>query len=293
MKSVPGWFSSENPQVRWLRAVLVAAALLGMLLSVPLWLAVREYPLVPICEGWPSLPPPYGPWLLAITLLSLIAALRFFRPAIIFFLAATFYLYCCDQSRGQPWIYLYWVLLLLNLLPERVAVAACRLAITVAYVWAGIQKLNPTFFRVIPPWFVQPAVDCGLPGSIVSALRTAVAATPFLEIGIGAGLWFSRTRRPVIAVAVVMHLLAILLLSFQPNNANMVVWPWNLAMIALLIVLFGSKEGASFPQSLQDLRTSIAGTVVVALFAFLPALSFLGWWDSYFSWALYSARAFP
>jgi hypothetical protein len=284
------WFATSDPQVARLRAVLMAAALLGMLLSVPLWLATREYPLVPISTSWPALPPVCGPWLLGITLLSLMVAAWFFRAAIILFLCATLYLYCCDENRGQPWIYLYWVMLLLNLLPERIAVAACRVALSAAYIWASIQKLNPAFFRVIPTWFVQPAADLGLPGPPISALRMAVALTPLWELFIGVGLWFAKTRRAAIAVAAIMHLMVLLFLGFQHNNLNLVVWPWNVAMVALLVVLFGSREPVSLPESLRELWTSKFGAAVTGLFAFLPALSFVGGWDSYFSWAVYSAN---
>jgi hypothetical protein len=54
--------------------------------------------------------------------------------------------------------------------------------------------------------------------------------------------------------------------------------------------LFGSKEGASLPQTLRALRQSWSGALVVGLCGLLPALSFFGWWDSYFSFALYSAN---
>jgi hypothetical protein len=283
-------FLAADHRVRWLRVVLLGATLLGMLSCIPLWLTTREYPLVPIFTSWPVVPPIYGPLLLGVTLLSLAAAAWFFRPAISFFLVATLYLYCCDQNRGQPWMYLYWVMLLLNLLPDRVALAACRVALSLVYLWAGIQKLNGTFFRVIPAWFVQPAGDWGLPDAVVAGLRAGVSLTPLLEIFIGAGLWFPKMRRFAIATAAVLHGAALLFLGPLGHNINLVVWPWNIAMIALLIILFGLKECASLPQTLRELRRSLSGVLVVGLYGLLPVLSFFGWWDSYFSFALYSAN---
>jgi hypothetical protein len=228
--------------------------------------------------------------LLGVTLFSLAAAARFFRPAIVFFLAATLYLYGCDQNRGQPWMYLYWMMLLLNLLPERSALAACRVLLSLVYLWAGVQKMNGTFFRAIPPWFVQPAIGWGLPAAVVAGLRVGVSLTPFLEIFIGAGVWFPGTRRFAIATAVVLHGASLLFLGPLGHNINLVVWPWNIAMAVLLVILFGAKEDASLPQTLRELRRSWSGMLVVGLCGLLPALSFFGWWDSYFSFALYSGN---
>ncbi len=287
---IPRPFIAADLRVRRLRAVLLGATLLGMLSCIPLWLATREYPLVPVSVSWPALPPAWGPLLLALTLFSLVVAAWFFRPAISFFLVATLYLYGCDQNRGQPWMYLYWVMLLLNVLPERTALAACRVALSLVYLWAGIQKLNVTFFKVMPAWFVHPATDWGLPDSIVAGLRLGVALTPLWEIFIGAGLWFPQTRRIAMALAAVLHGAALLFLGPLGYNVNLVVWPWNIAMVALLLVLFGMKEGIALPQTLRELRRSWSGTLVVGWFGLLPALSYCGWWDSYFSFALYSAN---
>jgi hypothetical protein len=41
-------------------------------------------------------------------------------------------------------------------------------------------------------------------------------------------------------------------------------------------------------QTLAELGRSRVAVVVVALFSFLPVLSFAGWWDSYFSFTLFA-----
>jgi hypothetical protein len=114
--------------------------------------------------------------------------------------------------------------------------------------------------------------------------------TPLWELFIGAGLWFPQTRRFAFATAAVLHGAALVFLGPLGHNVNLVVWPWNIAMVALLLVLFGTKTDASLPQSWRELRRSWSGMLVVGLFGLLPALSYCGWWDSYFSFALYSAN---
>jgi hypothetical protein len=281
-------FCASDPRVRNLRAALVVATLSGMLFCLPLWLGTREYPLLPLFPHSLILPSGWGPWLPGLALFSLVAAIRFFRPATIFFLAITLYLYGCDQNRGQPWIYMYWVMLLLNLLPEKTALVSCRVAFSMVYFWAGAQKLNGPFFNSMPAWFIQPAVGWGWPHALVAGLQAGVALTPFSEIFISLGVWHARTRWPAIGLAATMHVLALLLLGPLGHNTNLVVWPWNLAMIVLLLVLFGSRPCASLPESWGELRRSRKALVIVGLFGLLPILSFFGCWDSYFSFALYS-----
>lgn len=179
---------AANSRVRWLRVVLLGATLSGMLCCIPLWLNTREYPLVPILPHWLILPSGCGPLLLGLILASLVVAAWFFRPAVLFFLVATLYLFGCDQNREQPWFYIYCVMLLLNLLPEPTALAACRLALSFVYFWAGVQKLNGTFFNVVPAWFVHPAADWGWPTAIIATMRACVYFTPFLEVFIAVGV---------------------------------------------------------------------------------------------------------
>jgi hypothetical protein len=285
-----GLFPTVDPRILWLRVTLLAATLSGMLSCIPLWLSTREYPLVPISSSWPVLPPTFGMWFFGLTLASLVAALWFFRTAIAFFLAATLFLYGCDQNRGQPWMYLYWVLLLLSLFSDKTVLPACRLALALVYFWAGIQKLNGTFFTAIPAWFVQPAIGWGLPHVMVAGLRASVALTPLFEIFISAGIWFPKTRWLAIAIAAILHGAALVFLGPLGHNVNLVVWPWNIAMVALLVVLFGSKECTGLPQTLRELRRFRGVSLVLGLYALLPILSFFGCWDSYFSFALYSAN---
>ena len=177
----------------------------------------------------------------------------------------------------------------------------------------------------MPAWFVGPAEKWHLPSAAIDVFRWAVAATPFLEIAIGFALWSSRWRRPGIIAAVGLHLGAVLFLGPLGHNYNWVVWPWNLAMIALVGALFLTSRGKpdaqtvamspslavkasrpkkrkkSFPinsnpspvkscftDNFTLIRRSRLALAVLIPFSLLPILSYLGWWDSNFSFALYS-----
>ncbi len=225
-------------------------------------------------------------------LLSLVLALLIYRPAVTAFLLAGFFAFCEDQNRSQPWFYMYWVMLLLTLWPAPVALAACRLSISVIYLWSGIQKCSPHFFNGEPAWFVAPAANWHLPGIVIDGLRWAVTTAPFMEIGIGVALWSKRFRRAAIAGVILVHGSALLFLGPFGHNYNWIVWPWNASMIALVLVLFAQYELKSgVGEAFAALRHSKTALVLIVLYGLLPILSYAGMWDSYFSFALYAENA--
>jgi hypothetical protein len=223
-------------------------------------------------------------------LLTLVLAAWFYRTAVVAFLILALHAYGEDQTRGQPWLYLYWVMLWFTLLPAPAAVAACRCAISVAYLWSGIQKCNARFFKVIPAWFVEPATHWHLPGATITALRWSFATAPFLELAIGLALWSRRTRRAAIVATVVLHSVALFFLGPLGQNYDFIVWPWNLAMIGLVLVLFARCQpgDAGILPTLTAFRGRPITMAALLLYSLLPVLSFVGCWDSYFSFSLYA-----
>jgi len=314
-------FAHNDRRTVWLRTTLLVATFLGLLASAPVWTNTRTFPVLPIGSGFPILPTPWDTGLYALMLGSLIAAMWFYRPAIITFLATSFFAYCGDQNRGQPWLYMYWVMLLLSLFSAAPAHAASRCAIAVVYFWGGIQKLNERFFAVTPEWFVAPATNWHLPPIAIDLLKLTVKAAPFIEIAIALMLWFPRLRRAALGLTILTHAFALVFLGPWGHNYNWVVWPWNLAMITLVWGLFApgklfemsptkithnnklksderAKKSspltatalpfAGWQVTFRELRGSRPALVIVVLYGLLPILSYSGRWDSYFSFSLYS-----
>jgi len=217
--------------------LLLIACALTMLASTPLWLSTRTYPLLPIAQWFPVAPAPFDRIIFGGALLSLVFALRFYRSAVICFLAVSFYMAMSDQARWQPWFYMYWVMLLLSLAKESAALAACRFAISTVYLWSGLQKCNSSYFEIVVP-FLGRAVSEWLPAFLSTMLRGALAAGPAVEIFIAVAVWFPSTRRIAITMAVLVHAVALLLLGPLGHGHNWIVWPWNIAMPGLLFVLF-------------------------------------------------------
>jgi hypothetical protein len=280
----------EGIELFRIRLLVLAATLTGMLSCLPLWLNTRDYPVVPMAPWWPQLPPAAGIVFLVLLFGALIGAVWRYRVAVVCFLAGSLFLYWGDQNRGQPWFYLYWVLLGFLLAKERTALAAARSVVALVYLWAGVQKLNATFFAVMPNWFASPAREWGLPEPVMTVFQGAIWLTPFLEIFIGVGVWFSRTRRWAVGTALLLHGASLLFLGPLGHNVNVVVWPWNLAMAALVWELFAGNTISVWRETYRALRPAPVVATGLAVFALLPGLSYSGRWDSYFSFALYSAN---
>src|SRR5262245_48612220 len=204
-------FHGVDRRSAFLRATLLISCLFGVIASRPLWLNSRSFPLLPIIPAFPIIHTPWDQILFWAMAGSLVLALWFYRWAVGFFLVAALFAFCQDQNRGQPWFYMYWVMLALTLLPGAAAIAACRFAVSAVYIWGGIQKCNAKFFQIEPARFVAPAANWHLPAFAIDFLRLAVASAPLVEIAIGLALWAPKLRRIAIGAVLLVHLSALLL----------------------------------------------------------------------------------
>lgn len=324
-----GRLALPSDQLATLRVALPLALLAGILLSPRLWLSSegssREFPVAPVADLFPELGAALGALVFAVIVAALVltAIATRPRPFLALLVVALVLMVLLDQTRLQPWVYQYLFMFgALALVAGRKggpgaegALRTSRLIVATTYIWSGAQKLNVTFADEIFPWFAEPFVDV-LPFVSTADLPTWLGIlAAVLELSLGAGLLWRRSRRPALAGLIAMH--ALILISLVSHNWNSVIWPWNVAMPVFLVVLFwrtgGGKAGgaaagwwarvrlesralgrelgralglgAQQPRGQRALHLS-----VVALFGLLPLLSFFGAWDSYLSSSLYSGN---
>jgi hypothetical protein len=289
---------SKTPERQVILLTLVTALATGcsLLLSWKLWLSTRLFPLSPVADYFPTVPYPVDyVWLLS--LLALLAAISFLprsRGLILIFLCFALLLSLLDQTRWQPWFYQYLFMLAsvcflawkrTEVASSRVALNACRLIVVSIYLWSGLQKLNVTFVR--ETW---PDMASFLPGFWQDVANHVppflILIIPLVEIAIGFGLLTRRFRSGAVIVATATHVGILILLVV--SGENIVVWPWNAAMVLFVWTLFWrDRETTS--------RNVIAGQkffhgLVLILFGVMPAFNFVDLWDSYLSSALYSGN---
>lgn len=287
--------SLSHPAARifWTKSVIAMGFLCGLLLSRKLWLSTRFFPLIPIIDGLPRIPYPldYICFATLIVLLMYIAVASRPRVYIAVLAALTLLLCLLDQSRWQPWAYQYvFMLAALDFFSWKSddtrgrddAMDICRLVIVCIYFYSGLQKINPHFVARVFPGLVDVL------GERAATVRVFAWIAPFAETAIAAGLLTRKFRNATVLAAVAMHGFVLLALGPFGRKWNSVIWPWNLVMMAFLFLLFWRTQ-FSYQDVLWRNRFAFQ-KVVLLLFGIMPLFSFVGWWDSYLSFSLYSGN---
>ena len=238
--------------------------LAGISISWKLWhSADRLFPLLPVSSGL-SLPPWSELVLLLGLAISLIASF-FLSRRLLTGLATIILLTLClaDQIRWQPWIYQCLLMLLPLLWLKRDGTSADltlkieRFIMIAIYFWSGFHKRGSEFKSIWTESIAKPLLDLlDQESNLHKFVIDFAEYVPFMEIIIAAALLFSLTRWLGIMLACSLHLGILILVGPLMGDHNQVIWPWNIAMIALVIVLFRSKNeppsrtrsGASIPQ---------------------------------------------
>lgn len=280
---------ATETRLRYLRSAIAAAFVVGILFSHKLWFgAGRSFPRTPIIS---SLPDTFSllEFFLSPLLLILLTFIAFRKNPmrlIVIALVLIAVLVFLDQTRLQPWVYQYSLLLGIIAFQSNSAsttLAACQLAVAAQYFWSGIQKLNWSFAHKILPDIVA-VTGISLPQSVLRLLPPLAIVVALSEALLGLALLFRRTRSAAVIVAIMMHVVLLLLMITARQNS--VIWPWNVAMIVIVGVLFWRAD--VHPRSLS--RATYAVRALLAICCLAPALSFAGWWDLYLSSALYSGN---
>ncbi len=286
-----------NARIFWLKITLGLAMVAGLLLSPNLWLSNRMYPLTPVWNGLPIVPQPLdvGLYLLMLLLLLIVIIHKNPRPFIVAFIVVGASLALLDQSRLQPWFYQYICMMIVvsfhgwrNPEGKRLdsIMQTCRFIIASIYFWSGMQKLNLTFLNDSFPWFIEPIANLLPEDSRLFASAFAIIV-PLLEMRIGIGLLTRSFRKSSIVYAILAHCFILVCVGPFGRNWNSVIWPWNIAMIFFVLILFARVNEVPF-KSFFPPKKFILYPMAFVLFGIMPLFSFFNLWDSYLSSSLYS-----
>ena len=283
-------------RVYLLKLVVLVSFLTSLLISSKLWGTDRLYPLTPIIDNFSSTPPIVSTLLLALLIGSLVGSIFSARPKVFLWLTilSTAALFSLDQARLQPWAYQYvFMLMALSLFSwkyddekgKNLTLDLCRFIVASIYFWSGLQKANPFFVNDIFLWMSTPLME-SLQLISESVFRMIGYAVPYIEMAIGIGLYLKKFRATAIGLAVAMGVFVLWALGPIGLGFNAVVWPWNIAMLLFVFILFPRKETLSVATLFQS--SSLFPKIALLTFGFLPVLSLWNIWDAYPSWSLYS-----
>lgn len=278
---------TEERRAQLVANVLAITAIPTFAISWRFWTPYRTFPTVPYIPGLH--PTQFSVVVLVMACAGLVLACApKHRPLGL----ATFILCLCflvleDQSRLQPYIYVE-VIVAIGLFHHAVKggeLNALRVATVFVYLWAGIHKLNVHYFDEVFPWvFFSPRITHWL--SFLeyhpTVVRTMALSSALLEVSAAAFLLLRKTRAVGVIAVATIHVVALLLIGPIGMQFAPVVWPWNLAMVAYVLVLFWN-----FDSPILHVRDP-AHALTVVLFGMLPVLNLFSWWDAYLSFHAFS-----
>jgi len=254
------------------------AFICGMLMSPHLWFDLgRSFPRAPIVTSITLRHDFVISIALVVTLILSAIKRRYLAASVVLTIVLVF----LDQARLQPWVYQYAIMLALLAFAVngKAILAANQIVVATLYFWSGLQKLSWSFVHEVAPALVESA-GIRLSSRYLTTIAVAIAIGETL---IGVGLLLRRTRRIAVVLACLMH--SIILFTLIYSRLNTVVWPWNVAMMAITVVLFWRNEETPFAEM------AYLPKAAMLICGLLPALSFIGAWDLYLSGALYSGKS--
>jgi hypothetical protein len=151
--------------------------------------------------------------------------------------------------------------------------------------WSGVQKLNPQFFAEVVPSLFGPYLS-HLPAPFARLATPLALLIPLTEICSGVMLLTRKFRRVGVVLAVVTHSLVLML--FVPLRRNNVIWPWNVATAAFVLIIF--RRDVDTLKDFLPRKVFSLQTLALVLFGLMPAFGLFGLWGQYQSAALYSGN---
>lgn len=274
-----------------LRMVVCLFFAFGVVLSFKVWHTDRLFPLCPVFEEMHQFTPEVSNFI-AILLVILLLIGVFVRKKWFFVLMLSFLLVLLlqDQMRWQPWVYLYVASLFPFALirrPTEKLLPYFQLLLVGVYLWSGLYKFSGAFIELTFDKMLHTLLLIDNPETRES-LHFLGYSIPVIEVLIAVGLIVPGTRKIAVFSGISAHI--VILTYLLVNGQNTVVYPWNVAMILLLLTVFYKTDNSLAFWRNSSLRTAILQGSAAFFFIVMPVLNPVGLWDNYLSFKLYSGN---
>lgn len=249
-------------------------------LTWPLWGERTAPPLLPLV-AWPTFA--HFGVILAVTAACIVVWPRAGLAAnVLAGLAAM----TADQTRMQPELFSFWMLLL-GTLPYPICQFLGRCYLASLWFFSGFHKLiSPGYYRDVAPFLWEGILPTREWPNCAHLAGPAAVLMALVELLLGVAVWFPRLRRYAAVVIVLLHCSAVLVLH-RLDNWNTAVYPWNLALAVVgAALIYGWRS--SFIDERRTCGTAGFATGVALFFS--PLLFYVGLLDAYLSHCLYSAN---
>lgn len=285
-----------------IQKMLISIGLIsGLLISWKLWITERLFPHFPV---WDALTPFASPLdkvlfgvILGFLLFSLVRPKALWATRTLF--ALLIFIALQDQMRWQPWYYQYLLMLLPFLMFKspwssehaKAVLWIQQMILISVYLWGGIHKAHEGFLSVYNNSLIKPLLELTDNNTLESLLKSFGYLIPPIEFLTGIALLFNRTRKLGVWMAIATHVLIIVLLGpVKGYISNIVVWPWNVVMIAMVITSFYNVPVIKWSTTAPTKALGRIRYLVLLLIFVAPFFFYAGKWDRYLSFNLYSGR---
>lgn len=279
-------------------------------LTPELWIPnERDFPMIPYFSFLPLVfNKTIDTFLIFLTFLSFIFII--WKPNekkyLLFFFIPSLLLILEDTIRLQPWFYLHLAMIGIisfeKQLSKENVLRLLQWVVIAIYFWSGFNKLNIAFAWEIFPWFthhlgIGEAYFLGMDNLNTFPLpsqNNIAFVIPVFEMITAIFLFIPRLRLFGILAIFIIHLVSLYAIGPWGHDWNEIVWPWNIEMPVLTLLLFYLPEKTAFKNYIREqiqLMKTKAGIAILTLFFILPALSFTGIWDKALSLHLYSGNS--
>jgi len=257
--------------------------------SLKLWHSNRDIPLVPVFENL-KFSNNFNLFIFYLSFLAL--GLLFFYTQKKVFLYLVFFaeitMCLLDQLRWQPFNYQNILIILFAIVyrnNHKFFFYNVLFLFSFTYIYSGIHKFSGEFLAFI--WdnlILKKGFKFSKEIIFNKTVHYSGLILPIIEIILGVLLlFFKKYRKTAIVLLIFMHISIILFLSPLVLKFNMIVIPWNLAMIGILILYF-----KSFDFEFKEFFKNKFSFFVVFIIGIMPMLSKIELWDYSLSFKLYS-----
>ena len=261
------------------------------ILSYKLWISDRLFPLIPPLNFLENIPNTIHIFLFTASLIGifLIALFPSNKYILVTTLAIEFFSCILDQNRWQPWEYQYFLTILFlyfYLHNPRQFINYFTFLIISTYFNSGIHKLNGGFlYDVWESMILKRFFGLELHQIQNGWIHYAGLSLGLIEVVGALGLLFFKQKKMFALLIIGMHVFILLLISPTGLNYNVIVWPWNIAMVLFLYLLFFKIKNNTISFTNLTEGYNKIPFLVIGVF---PFFCFIGLYDNYMSFNLYS-----
>ncbi|KQR93550.1 hypothetical protein ASG01_10300 [Chryseobacterium sp. Leaf180] len=283
-------FASENQRIAVLVKIICFFWLITKLWSYKTWIADRVYPVVAPFEILQEVPPSlhlifFG---LSLVILFLIIVFKLNRSLLIVLFILEIVSCSLDSVRWHPWEFMYLcftLTVILNFSKPKTVFLLLHLFLVATFFYSGLHKLNRNFLDYFWRDHILTAFF-GLSNEVILKYKLFFVGLliPVTEIFLAFLLFFGKSKKKTSYILIALHVGILILLGPFGLNYNSIVWIWNLAMIAILFLLY-QKDDITFDKTIISSQLPW-----MILWFIMPIYSFFGRYYQYFSFNLYSAK---